>query len=69
MNSLEGKEICGCGNPSKKYSGFTLDVGTNYVLDFWCADCGGAIEALEGITVKKIHDRILDRRPQTRLKK
>ena len=49
MDSLEGKEICGCGNPSKKYNGCTIDSETGNILDFWCADCGGAIEAPAGI--------------------
>ena len=56
MDSLEGKEICGCGNPSKKYKGCTVDTETNNILDWWCADCGGAIEAPEGINVK-VYDR------------
>ena len=51
MISLEGKEICRCGNPSGKYKGCTLDTETRFVLDFWCFDCGGAIEAPAEIQV------------------
>lgn len=50
--NLQGKEICRCGNPSKKFGGCTINTKTNVVLDWWCADCGGAIEAPAGIRVK-----------------
>lgn len=56
--SLEGKEICRCGNPSGQYCGMTCNSKSQTVLDFWCKDCGGTIEALANIKVKirKIKD-------------
>ena len=50
--SLEGREICRCGNPSGQYSGMTYSSESETVLDWWCADCGGAIEAPANIKVK-----------------
>ncbi len=50
--NLEGKEICRCSNPSGQYSGMTFNTESNTILDWWCADCGGAIEAPANIKVK-----------------
>jgi len=50
--SLEGKEICRCGNPSGQYSGMTFNSESQTVENFWCKDCGGAIEAPANIKVK-----------------
>ncbi len=56
--SLEGKEICRCGNPSGQYSGMTFNNESQTVLDWWCADCGGAIEAPANIKVNiKIEEK------------
>ncbi len=49
--SLQGKEICRCGNPSKDVNGMTINTESKTVLDWWCADCGGAIEAPANIKV------------------
>jgi len=50
--NLEGKEICRCGNPSGEYCGMTYSSESQTILDWWCADCGGAIEAPANIKVK-----------------
>ncbi len=52
--NLQGKEICRCGNPSGNFNGMTFNTGSNTVLDLWCADCGGAIEAPANIKVKVV---------------
>lgn len=56
--NLEGREICRCGNPSGKYCGMTYNSESQTVLDFWCADCGGAIEAPANIkvTIRRIKE-------------